>query len=164
MLLSLVFSLLVYNHVNSTGHKDSPGPELGILFLCPLAGLLHAGDRLVEVNGHPVFGLEPEQIIKILVRSFNSFSLFLSYLKCSDFTGHDLRYNVFPHQTHSHGTVVFKVVPITDRPVNKKTMVSDFFCPGFLYNFSIKSMLLFFLNFCCSLYAATHVCLVCSFL
>uniref|UniRef100_A0A8C1KAD7 Membrane palmitoylated protein 4 n=1 Tax=Cyprinus carpio TaxID=7962 RepID=A0A8C1KAD7_CYPCA len=31
------------------------------------SGLLHAGDRLVEVNGQPVFGLEPEQIIQILV-------------------------------------------------------------------------------------------------
>ncbi|XP_053493323.1 MAGUK p55 subfamily member 4 [Ictalurus furcatus] len=57
--------------------------------LADRSGLLHAGDRLVEVNGHPVFGLEPEQIIKILA--------------------------------HSHGTVMFKVVPITDRPVNNKT-------------------------------------------
>lgn len=47
-----------------------------ILFPCELAGLLHAGDRLVEVNGHPVFGLEPEQIIKILVRVFNSILTF----------------------------------------------------------------------------------------
>ncbi|KAK3557475.1 hypothetical protein QTP70_027936 [Hemibagrus guttatus] len=60
--------------------------------LADRSGLLHAGDRLVEVNGHPVFGLEPEQIIKILV--------------------------------HSHGTVMFKVVPITDIPVNNKTTLS----------------------------------------
>ncbi|XP_059416794.1 MAGUK p55 subfamily member 4-like isoform X2 [Carassius carassius] len=33
------------------------------------SGLLHAGDRLVEVNGQPVFGLEPEQIIQILAHS-----------------------------------------------------------------------------------------------
>ncbi|XP_066521295.1 MAGUK p55 subfamily member 4 isoform X2 [Hoplias malabaricus] len=59
--------------------------------LADRSGLLHAGDRLVEVNGHPVFGLEPEQIIQILARS--------------------------------HGTVMFKVVPITDRPVNNKTML-----------------------------------------
>uniref|UniRef100_A0A671TA41 MAGUK p55 subfamily member 4-like n=1 Tax=Sinocyclocheilus anshuiensis TaxID=1608454 RepID=A0A671TA41_9TELE len=55
------------------------------------SGLLHAGDRLVEVNGQPVFGLEPEQIIQIL--------------------------------THSHGTIMFKVVPITDRPVNNQNML-----------------------------------------
>uniref|UniRef100_A0A673FXW2 Membrane palmitoylated protein 4 n=1 Tax=Sinocyclocheilus rhinocerous TaxID=307959 RepID=A0A673FXW2_9TELE len=62
------------------------------------SGLLHAGDRLVEVNGQPVFGLEPEQIIQIL--------------------------------THSHGTIMFKVVPITDRPVNNQTMVTVCACHG----------------------------------
>ncbi|XP_052456577.1 MAGUK p55 subfamily member 4-like isoform X2 [Carassius gibelio] len=55
------------------------------------SGLLHAGDRLVEVNGQPVFGLEPKQIIQILA--------------------------------HSHGTIMFKVVPNTDRPVNNQTML-----------------------------------------
>ncbi|XP_076159520.1 MAGUK p55 subfamily member 4 [Alosa pseudoharengus] len=59
--------------------------------LADRSGLLHAGDRLVEVNGHPVFGLEPEQIINILA--------------CSQ------------------GTIMFKVVPITDRPVNNQTML-----------------------------------------
>uniref|UniRef100_A0A8C2BKA9 Membrane palmitoylated protein 4 n=1 Tax=Cyprinus carpio TaxID=7962 RepID=A0A8C2BKA9_CYPCA len=59
--------------------------------LADRSGLLHAGDRLVEVNGHPVFGLEPEQIIQILA--------------------------------HSLGTIMFKVVPITDRPVNNQTML-----------------------------------------
>ncbi|XP_073791306.1 MAGUK p55 subfamily member 4-like isoform X4 [Danio rerio] len=59
--------------------------------LADRSGLLHAGDRLVEVNGQPVFGLEPEQIIQILA--------------------------------HSHGTIMFKVVPITDRPVNNQTML-----------------------------------------
>ncbi|XP_056607572.1 MAGUK p55 subfamily member 4-like isoform X5 [Triplophysa dalaica] len=59
--------------------------------LADRSGLLHAGDRLVEVNGHPVFGLEPEQIIQILA--------------------------------HSQGTIMFKVVPITDRPVNNQTML-----------------------------------------
>uniref|UniRef100_A0A672P659 MAGUK p55 scaffold protein 4 n=1 Tax=Sinocyclocheilus grahami TaxID=75366 RepID=A0A672P659_SINGR len=59
--------------------------------LADRSGLLHAGDRLVEVNGQPVFGLEPEQIIQILA--------------------------------HSHGTLMFKVVPITDRPVNNQTML-----------------------------------------
>nr|XP_055068095.1 MAGUK p55 subfamily member 4 isoform X3 [Misgurnus anguillicaudatus] len=59
--------------------------------LADRSGLLHAGDRLVEVNGHPVFGLEPEQIIQILA--------------------------------HSQGTIVFKLVPITDRSVNNQTML-----------------------------------------
>ncbi|XP_053355660.1 MAGUK p55 subfamily member 4 [Clarias gariepinus] len=57
--------------------------------LADRSGLLHAGDKLVEVNGYPVFGLEPEQIIKILA--------------------------------HSHGTVMFKLVPITGRPDHNKT-------------------------------------------
>ncbi|KAL2087953.1 hypothetical protein ACEWY4_016781 [Coilia grayii] len=59
--------------------------------LAERSGLLRAGDRVVEVNGHPVFGLEPEQIINILARS--------------------------------HGTIMFKVVPITERPVNNQTML-----------------------------------------
>uniref|UniRef100_A0AAY4D8Z3 Membrane protein, palmitoylated 4-like n=1 Tax=Denticeps clupeoides TaxID=299321 RepID=A0AAY4D8Z3_9TELE len=59
--------------------------------LADRSGLLHAGDRLVEVNGHPVFGLEPEQIIQILA--------------------------------HCHGTIMFKVVPMTERPVNNQTML-----------------------------------------
>lgn len=33
----------------------------------PVSGLLHPGDLLVEVNGNPVVGLEPEQVIHILV-------------------------------------------------------------------------------------------------
>lgn len=40
-------------------------------------GLLYAGDKLVEVNGVPVEGLEPEQVINILV--LNLFSTL--YLK-----------------------------------------------------------------------------------
>lgn len=36
-----------------------------------MVGLLYAGDKLVEVNGVPVEGLEPEQVINILV--FNIF-------------------------------------------------------------------------------------------
>lgn len=32
-----------------------------------LPGLLHPGDLLVEVNGSPVVGLDPEQVIQILV-------------------------------------------------------------------------------------------------
>ncbi|XP_066544230.1 MAGUK p55 subfamily member 4-like [Amia ocellicauda] len=59
--------------------------------LADRSGLLYAGDKLVEVNGHPVEGLEPEQVIHILAQS--------------------------------HGTIVFKVVPISDRPVNSQTML-----------------------------------------
>ncbi|CAL8342413.1 unnamed protein product [Arctogadus glacialis] len=32
-------------------------------------GLLHTGDLLLEVNGNPVEGLEPEQVIQILIHS-----------------------------------------------------------------------------------------------
>ncbi|XP_069589663.1 MAGUK p55 subfamily member 4 [Ranitomeya imitator] len=37
--------------------------------LADRSGLLYAGDKLVEVNGVPVDGLEPEQVIQILVHS-----------------------------------------------------------------------------------------------
>ncbi|KAK7938686.1 hypothetical protein WMY93_002012 [Mugilogobius chulae] len=37
--------------------------------LADRSGLLNAGDLLLEVNGNPVSGLEPEQVIKILVNS-----------------------------------------------------------------------------------------------
>ncbi|KAM8749699.1 MAGUK p55 subfamily member 4-like isoform 1-T1 [Acanthopagrus schlegelii] len=37
--------------------------------LADRSGLLHPGDLLVEVNGNPVVGLEPEQVIQILVKS-----------------------------------------------------------------------------------------------
>lgn len=32
------------------------------------AGLLHAGDRIIEVNGFPVDGMEPEQVIQVVVK------------------------------------------------------------------------------------------------
>lgn len=38
--------------------------------VCVCAGLLHAGDRIMEVNGFPVDGMEPEQVIQIVVRGF----------------------------------------------------------------------------------------------
>ncbi|XP_036396655.1 MAGUK p55 subfamily member 4 [Megalops cyprinoides] len=57
--------------------------------LADRSGLLYAGDKLVEVNGQSVEGLQPEQVIQILARS--------------------------------HGTIMFKVVPISDRPVNSQT-------------------------------------------
>ncbi|XP_044071771.1 uncharacterized protein LOC122885134 isoform X2 [Siniperca chuatsi] len=37
--------------------------------LADRSGLLHPGDLLVEVNGNPVVGLEPEQVIQILINS-----------------------------------------------------------------------------------------------
>lgn len=60
--------------------------------LAERSGLLHAGDRVVEVNGFPVDGMEPEQVIQIV-------------------------------QARSQGTIMFKVVPITERPVHSQTML-----------------------------------------
>lgn len=58
--------------------------------LCPPEGLLHAGDKLVEVNGYPVFGLEPEQIIKILVGILIPFSFKFFPVLCGKCKmGHD---------------------------------------------------------------------------
>uniref|UniRef100_A0A3Q3MKA3 MAGUK p55 subfamily member 4-like n=1 Tax=Mastacembelus armatus TaxID=205130 RepID=A0A3Q3MKA3_9TELE len=37
--------------------------------LADRSGLLHPGDLLVEVNGNPVVGLEPEKVIQILINS-----------------------------------------------------------------------------------------------
>uniref|UniRef100_A0A8D0E5W3 MAGUK p55 scaffold protein 4 n=1 Tax=Salvator merianae TaxID=96440 RepID=A0A8D0E5W3_SALMN len=59
--------------------------------LADRSGLLYAGDKLVEVNGVPVEGLEPEQVIHILALS--------------------------------HGTIMFKLIPVSDRPVSNQTML-----------------------------------------
>uniref|UniRef100_A0A3B5A499 Membrane palmitoylated protein 4 n=1 Tax=Stegastes partitus TaxID=144197 RepID=A0A3B5A499_9TELE len=59
--------------------------------LADRSGLLHAGDRIMEVNGFPVDGMEPEQVIQV--------------------------------QARSQGTIMFKVVPITERPVHNQTML-----------------------------------------
>ncbi|XP_074048847.1 MAGUK p55 subfamily member 4 [Macrotis lagotis] len=59
--------------------------------LADKSGLLYAGDKLVEVNGISVEGLEPEQVIHILAMS--------------------------------EGTIMFKVIPVSDRPINNQTMV-----------------------------------------
>ncbi|RXM32842.1 Transmembrane protein 237 [Acipenser ruthenus] len=64
---------------------------LGPLLPMECRGLLYAGDKLVEVNGVAVNGLEPEQVIQVLARSA--------------------------------GNIVFKLVPISDRPVNSQTML-----------------------------------------
>ncbi|XP_066088508.1 MAGUK p55 subfamily member 4 [Saccopteryx bilineata] len=58
--------------------------------LAERSGLLYAGDRLVEVNGISVEGLDPEQVIHILAMS--------------------------------RGTIMFKVVPVSDPPVNSQKM------------------------------------------
>lgn len=34
-----------------------------------VVGLLHAGDRIIEVNGFSVGGMEPEQVIHVVVRT-----------------------------------------------------------------------------------------------
>uniref|UniRef100_A0A8C7ECZ4 MAGUK p55 scaffold protein 4 n=1 Tax=Nothoprocta perdicaria TaxID=30464 RepID=A0A8C7ECZ4_NOTPE len=57
--------------------------------LADRSGLLYAGDKLVEVNGVPVEGLEPEQVINILALS--------------------------------EGTIMFKLIPVSDRPVSNQT-------------------------------------------
>ncbi|XP_036176483.1 MAGUK p55 subfamily member 4 [Myotis myotis] len=59
--------------------------------LAERSGLLYAGDKLVEVNGVAVEGLDPEQVIQILAMS--------------------------------RGTIMFKVVPVSDPPVNSQKMV-----------------------------------------
>ncbi|XP_030216884.1 MAGUK p55 subfamily member 4 isoform X2 [Gadus morhua] len=60
--------------------------------LAERSGLLNAGDRILEVNGFVVDGMEPEQVIQTV-------------------------------QARSHGTIMFKVVPITERPVHSQTML-----------------------------------------
>ncbi|XP_053453855.1 MAGUK p55 subfamily member 4 [Nycticebus coucang] len=59
--------------------------------LAEKSGLLYAGDKLVEVNGVSVEGLDPEQVIHIL--------------------------------TMSRDTIMFKVVPVSDPPVNNQKTV-----------------------------------------
>nr|KAF6353678.1 membrane palmitoylated protein 4 [Pipistrellus kuhlii] len=59
--------------------------------LAERSGLLYAGDKLVEVNGVAVEGLDPEQVIHILAMS--------------------------------RGTIMFKVVPVSDPPGNSQKMV-----------------------------------------
>ncbi|XP_003785173.1 MAGUK p55 subfamily member 4 [Otolemur garnettii] len=59
--------------------------------LAEKSGLLYAGDKLVEVNGVSVEGLDPEQVIHILAMS--------------------------------RDTIMFKVVPVSDPPVNNQKTV-----------------------------------------
>lgn len=86
--------------------------------VCVCVGLLHAGDRIIEVNGFPVDGMEPEQVIQVVVgpdgkRYSSDQSLLIDQFSFST-----------NQQARSQGTIMFKVVPITERPVHNQTMVS----------------------------------------
>lgn len=71
-----------YSHIVYTRYLYYMSHRVSIfVYVLPVEGLLHAGDRLVEVNGQPVFGLEPEQIIQILVSThFHSYEYMLYVL------------------------------------------------------------------------------------
>ncbi|GAA6232681.1 MAGUK p55 subfamily member 4-like [Lates japonicus] len=69
--------------------------------LADRSGLLHPGDLLVEVNGSPVVGLEPEQVIQILINSQGT-----------------ILFKVIPNSTHSSNS---------QKPVYMKAMVD--YCP-----------------------------------
>ncbi|KAF3857461.1 hypothetical protein F7725_009320, partial [Dissostichus mawsoni] len=77
-----------------TGATIKRNENTGEFFIARVihGGLLHAGDRIVEVNGFPVDGMEPEQVIQVV-------------------------------QVRAQGTIVFKVVPITERQVHNQTML-----------------------------------------
>ncbi|XP_061648822.1 MAGUK p55 subfamily member 4-like isoform X2 [Phyllopteryx taeniolatus] len=60
--------------LGATIRKDKETGEIFIARVIPggladRSGLLHPGDLLVEVDGKPLVGLEPEQVIQILMRS-----------------------------------------------------------------------------------------------
>ncbi|KAG2459588.1 MPP4 protein, partial [Polypterus senegalus] len=86
--------------------------------LADRSGLLHAGDTLVEVNGVGVDGLDPEQVIQILVRTSG---------EVTGLDGLQLGWTLTPLfsslKAQSQGTIVFKLIPISDRPVSSQTMV-----------------------------------------
>ncbi|XP_040004674.1 MAGUK p55 subfamily member 4-like [Xiphias gladius] len=69
--------------------------------LADRSGLLHPGDLLVEVNGSPVVGLEPEQVIQILINSQGT-----------------ILFKVIPNAARSSGS---------QKPVYMKAMVD--YCP-----------------------------------
>ncbi|XP_065149397.2 MAGUK p55 subfamily member 4 [Paramisgurnus dabryanus] len=61
-------------HLGATIKKDEKTGNILIARvihggLADRSGLLYPGDKLIEVNGCPVHGLEPEQVIQILVQS-----------------------------------------------------------------------------------------------
>lgn len=64
-------------------------------------GLLHPGDLLVEVNGSPVVGLDPEQVIQILVGQLTR--------AAPGKMNSAITWNLC--QMNSQGTILFKVVP-----------------------------------------------------
>lgn len=84
-------------------------------------GLLHAGDRIIEVNGFSVGGMEPEQVIHVVVKIIRN-----NYNKGIGLDALCLLnwiWMFLDQQARSQGTIMFKVVPITERPVHQKMMV-----------------------------------------
>lgn len=68
-----------------------------------MVGLLYAGDKLVEVNGVPVEGLEPEQVINILVFIFLKFLLctLRLYMRKSEFSVKNFRCFLTVNEVHN---------------------------------------------------------------
>lgn len=69
-LLQLISKPVVYLCFPTCPHQDHPccdKASAAAFILVFTVGLLYAGDKLVEVNGVSVDGLEPEQVINILV-------------------------------------------------------------------------------------------------
>lgn len=94
-----------YNCRNCVSHDTNVKCSL-IMCVC-VSGLLHPGDLLVEVNGNPVVGLEPEQIIQILVghlRGSHSMTPPRQVDSCWDVC-------FCSCQINSQGTILFKVIP-----------------------------------------------------
>lgn len=60
-------------HGGLANRSGEPGPApcstVPRLLIWSVVGLLHAGDRIVEVNGFCVAGMEPEQVIQVVVRT-----------------------------------------------------------------------------------------------
>ncbi|CAF91285.1 unnamed protein product, partial [Tetraodon nigroviridis] len=69
--------------------------------LADRSGLLHPGDLLVEVNGNPVVGLDPEQVIQILVGQLTT--------AAPSKLNSEMTWNLC--QMDSQGTILFKVLP-----------------------------------------------------
>ncbi|CAG10306.1 unnamed protein product, partial [Tetraodon nigroviridis] len=83
--------------------------------LADRSGLLHAGDRIIEVNGFSVGGMEPEQVIQVVVRASGE--------GCGPWAGPRSPPLCPPQQARALGSIMFKVVPITERPVHRHMTV-----------------------------------------
>uniref|UniRef100_A0A4W6ERN5 MAGUK p55 scaffold protein 4 n=1 Tax=Lates calcarifer TaxID=8187 RepID=A0A4W6ERN5_LATCA len=103
-----LYSLLSSPHIQgATIRRDEETGEIYIARvihggLADRSGLLHPGDLLVEVNGSPVVGLEPEQVIQILINSQGT-----------------ILFKVIPNSTHSSSS--------SQKLVYMKAMVD--YCP-----------------------------------